>query len=63
MHRVWHRPEMQNAIVISPTSLVLNWAAEVKKWLEGRLVPCVVTSDIKKEKVVMKLDGVGHSGP
>ena len=46
---------MKKAMVVCPTSLVLNWAAEVKKWLEGSLSPIIVTSDLKKEKVVQKL--------
>ena len=49
------RPELSSAIVICPTSLVLNWAAEVRKWLDGRLEPTVVTSDVKRETVERRL--------
>ena len=50
-------PQVGNALVLCPTSLVLNWAAEVTKWLEKRLQPTVVTSDLKKEDMKRRIAG------
>ena len=51
------KPDADSAIVMCPTSLVLNWAAEVKKWLGDKLIPTVVMSDMKKEKIETRLRG------
>ena len=51
------KPDADSAIVMCPTSLVLNWAAEVKKWLGDKLIPTVVTSDMKKDKIETRLRG------
>ena len=51
------KPDADSAIVMCPTSLVLNWAAEVKKWLGDKIIPTVVTSDMKKEKIETRLRG------
>ena len=47
--------EFKSAMVVCPTSLVMNWAKEVKLWLGDRLSPIVVTSDSKKEEQAAKL--------
>lgn len=43
--------------MICPTSLVLNWKAEVEKWLppSQMRMTTVVTSDTKKEDAIIRL--------
>ena len=49
-------PCAKNAVVICPTSLVLNWKAEVAKWLgDGTLMPTAITSDMKNDTITQQL--------
>ncbi|GAA6083770.1 DNA repair and recombination protein RAD54-like, partial [Tachysurus ichikawai] len=43
------RPEIDKAIVVSPSSLVRNWYNEVAKWLGGRVQPVAIDSGSKDE--------------
>ncbi|XP_017293211.1 DNA repair and recombination protein RAD54-like [Kryptolebias marmoratus] len=43
------RPEIDKAIVVSPSSLVRNWYNEVGKWLGGRLSPVTIDGGSKEE--------------
>ncbi|XP_013863536.1 DNA repair and recombination protein RAD54-like [Austrofundulus limnaeus] len=43
------RPEIDKAIVVSPSSLVRNWYNEVGKWLGGRLSPVAIDGGSKEE--------------
>uniref|UniRef100_A0AAY4DK63 DNA repair and recombination protein RAD54-like n=1 Tax=Denticeps clupeoides TaxID=299321 RepID=A0AAY4DK63_9TELE len=43
------KPEIDKAIVVSPSSLVRNWYNEVGKWLGGRVQPLVIDSGSKEE--------------
>ncbi|XP_015257700.1 PREDICTED: DNA repair and recombination protein RAD54-like [Cyprinodon variegatus] len=42
-------PEIDKAIVVSPSSLVRNWYNEVAKWLGGRLSPLAIDGGSKEE--------------
>ena len=43
-------PEIKIAMVLCPTSLVMNWAKEVKQWLgEHRMTTMVITSSMSKQ--------------
>uniref|UniRef100_H3CGJ1 DNA repair and recombination protein RAD54-like n=1 Tax=Tetraodon nigroviridis TaxID=99883 RepID=H3CGJ1_TETNG len=43
------KPEIDKAIVVSPSSLVRNWSSEVQKWLGGRVHPLVIDGGTKDE--------------
>ncbi|XP_007885243.2 DNA repair and recombination protein RAD54-like isoform X2 [Callorhinchus milii] len=43
------KPEIEKAIVVSPSSLVKNWYNEVGKWLAGRLQPLAIDGGSKTE--------------
>ncbi|XP_044054505.1 DNA repair and recombination protein RAD54-like isoform X2 [Siniperca chuatsi] len=41
------KPEIDKAIVVSPSSLVRNWYNEVEKWLGGRVTPVAIDGGSK----------------
>uniref|UniRef100_A0A3Q1FR95 RAD54 like n=1 Tax=Acanthochromis polyacanthus TaxID=80966 RepID=A0A3Q1FR95_9TELE len=43
------KPEIDKAIVVSPSSLVRNWYNEVGKWLGGRVTPVAIDGGSKDE--------------
>uniref|UniRef100_A0A8C1JX16 DNA repair and recombination protein RAD54-like n=1 Tax=Cyprinus carpio TaxID=7962 RepID=A0A8C1JX16_CYPCA len=43
------KPEIEKAIVVSPSSLVRNWYNEVAKWLGGRIQPLAIDGGSKDE--------------
>nr|XP_020476561.1 DNA repair and recombination protein RAD54-like [Monopterus albus] len=43
------KPEIDKAIVVSPSSLVRNWYSEVGKWLGGRVTPLAIDGGSKDE--------------
>lgn len=43
------KPEIDKAIVVSPSSLVRNWYNEVGKWLGGRVSPVAIDGGSKEE--------------
>ncbi|XP_064415845.1 DNA repair and recombination protein RAD54-like isoform X2 [Latimeria chalumnae] len=43
------KPEIEKAIVVSPSSLVKNWYNEVGKWLGGRVEPLAIDGGSKEE--------------
>ncbi|KAF5909390.1 DNA repair and recombination protein RAD54-like, partial [Clarias magur] len=43
------KPEIDKAIVVSPSSLVRNWYNEVAKWLGGRIHPVAIDGGSKEE--------------
>lgn len=43
------KPEIDKAIVVSPSSLVRNWYNEVQKWLGGRVAPVAIDGGSKDE--------------
>lgn len=43
------RPEIDKAIVVSPSSLVRNWFSEVQKWLGGRVTAVAIDGGSKEE--------------
>ncbi|XP_054837769.1 DNA repair and recombination protein RAD54-like [Eublepharis macularius] len=50
------KPEIDKAIVVSPSSLVKNWYNEVGKWLGGRVQPLAIDGG-SKEEINKKLVG------
>lgn len=42
-------PMINKAAIVSPSSLVKNWANEINKWLPGKINPLVVDSGSKNE--------------
>jgi DNA repair and recombination RAD54-like protein len=42
------KPEIEKAIIVTPPSLVKNWANEIVKWLKGRVI-FVIDSGSKSE--------------
>lgn len=42
------KPEIEKAIVVSPSSLVKNWYNEVGKWLGGRIQPLAIDGGSKE---------------
>ncbi|XP_056671176.1 DNA repair and recombination protein RAD54-like [Monodelphis domestica] len=50
------KPEIDKALVVSPSSLVRNWANEVHKWLGGRVQPLAIDGG-SKEQIDQKLAG------
>ncbi|CAB1324051.1 unnamed protein product [Coregonus sp. 'balchen'] len=49
------KPEIDKAIVVSPSSLVRNWYNEVGKWLGGRITPVAIDGG-SKEEIDRKID-------
>ena len=45
------RPTARRAIVVCPTSLVNNWAAEIKKWLGERILPLALAEVTRDEAI------------
>lgn len=43
------KPEIDKAIVVSPSSLVRNWYNEVGKWLGGRVTPVAIDGGSKDD--------------
>ncbi|KAJ8279404.1 hypothetical protein COCON_G00064700 [Conger conger] len=43
------KPEIDKAIVVSPSSLVRNWSNEVGKWLGNRIQPLAIDGGSKEE--------------
>ncbi|KAG8507670.1 DNA repair and recombination protein RAD54-like, partial [Galemys pyrenaicus] len=43
------KPEIDKAVVVSPSSLVKNWYNEVAKWLGGRIQPLAIDGGSKDE--------------
>ncbi|XP_068949198.1 DNA repair and recombination protein RAD54-like isoform X1 [Petaurus breviceps papuanus] len=43
------KPEIDKAVVVSPSSLVRNWSNEVHKWLGGRIQPLAIDGGSKEE--------------
>nr|XP_020639027.1 DNA repair and recombination protein RAD54-like [Pogona vitticeps] len=43
------KPEIDKAVVVSPSSLVKNWYNEVGKWLGGRIQPLAIDGGSKDE--------------
>ncbi|NWS80666.1 RAD54 protein, partial [Toxostoma redivivum] len=50
------KPEIEKAVVVSPSSLVRNWYNEVEKWLGGRIQPLAIDGG-SKEEIDRKLVG------
>uniref|UniRef100_G1NDV6 Helicase ATP-binding domain-containing protein n=2 Tax=Meleagris gallopavo TaxID=9103 RepID=G1NDV6_MELGA len=50
------KPEIEKAMVVSPSSLVRNWYNEVEKWLGGRIQPLAIDGG-SKEEIDRKLVG------
>ena len=43
-------PDVKKCIVVTPTSLVGNWAQEIEKWIPNR-IEHIALSDSSREKV------------
>lgn len=43
------KPEIDKAIVVSPSSLVRNWSNEITKWLGTRVAPLTIDGGSKAE--------------
>lgn len=43
------KPEIDKAIVVSPSSLVRNWYNEVHKWLGSRIAPVAIDGGSKDD--------------
>ncbi|KAM4895570.1 DNA repair and recombination protein RAD54-like [Sylvia borin] len=50
------KPEIEKALVVSPSSLVRNWYNEVEKWLGGRIQPLAIDGG-SKDEIDRKLAG------
>ncbi|XP_047645154.1 DNA repair and recombination protein RAD54-like isoform X4 [Phacochoerus africanus] len=50
------KPEIDKAVVVSPSSLVKNWSNEVGKWLGGRIQPLAIDGG-SKDEIDQKLEG------
>lgn len=50
------KPEIDKAMVVSPSSLVKNWYNEVGKWLGGRIQPLAIDGG-SKDEIDRKLEG------
>lgn len=49
------KPMVRKAIIVTPTSLVSNWEAEIKKWV-GERIHLVVLCESTREDVVSGID-------
>ncbi|KAG4404021.1 hypothetical protein AAZX31_01G229500 [Glycine max] len=49
------KPMVRKAIIVTPTSLVSNWEAEIKKWV-GERVPLVALCESTREDVISGID-------
>uniref|UniRef100_A0A0R3WDK1 Helicase ATP-binding domain-containing protein n=1 Tax=Taenia asiatica TaxID=60517 RepID=A0A0R3WDK1_TAEAS len=43
------KPMIDKAVIVTPSSLVKNWANELSKWLQGRVNPLAIDSGSKDE--------------
>ncbi|KAK2725331.1 hypothetical protein QYM36_001696, partial [Artemia franciscana] len=43
------KPTIEKSIIVAPSSLVKNWANEIRKWLFGRVIPLVIDSGSKDD--------------
>ncbi|EUB58337.1 DNA repair and recombination protein RAD54-like protein [Echinococcus granulosus] len=43
------KPMIDKAVIVTPSSLVKNWANELNKWLQGRVNPLAIDSGSKDE--------------
>ncbi|KZV55670.1 hypothetical protein F511_24347 [Dorcoceras hygrometricum] len=50
------KPMVKKAIIVTPTSLVSNWEAEIKKWV-GERVNLVALCESTREDVISGIDG------
>lgn len=49
------KPMVKKAIIVTPTSLVSNWEAEIKKWI-GERVQLVALCESTRDDVVSGID-------
>lgn len=49
------KPMVKKAIIVTPTSLVSNWEAEIKKWV-GERVQLVALCESTRDDVVFGID-------
>lgn len=54
------KPMVKKAIIVTPTSLVSNWEAEIKKWV-GERVKLVALCESTREDVVSSIDSFTNS--
>lgn len=50
------KPMVKKAIIVTPTSLVSNWEAEIKKWV-GERVKLIALCESSRDDVVLGIDG------
>lgn len=50
---------VKKAIIVTPTSLVSNWEAEIKKWV-GERVLLIALCESSREDVVSSIDSFVH---
>lgn len=50
---------VKKAIIVTPTSLVSNWEAEIKKWV-GERVQLIALCESSREDVVSSIDNFVH---
>lgn len=50
---------VKKAIIVTPTSLVSNWEAEIKKWV-GERVHLIALCESSREDVVTSIDNFVH---
>ncbi|KAG6600328.1 Protein CHROMATIN REMODELING 25, partial [Cucurbita argyrosperma subsp. sororia] len=53
------KPMVKKAIIVTPTSLVSNWEAEIKKWV-GERVHLIALCESSREDVVTSIDNFVH---
>ncbi|TYK13976.1 protein CHROMATIN REMODELING 25 isoform X1 [Cucumis melo var. makuwa] len=53
------KPMVKKAIIVTPTSLVSNWEAEIKKWV-GERVQLIALCESSREDVVSSIDNFVH---
>lgn len=49
------KPLVKKAIIVTPTSLVSNWEAEIKKWV-GERVKLVALCESSRDDVISSID-------
>lgn len=54
------KPMVKKAIIVTPTSLVSNWEAEIKKWV-GERVKLVALCESTREDVISGIDSFTSS--